>query len=290
MDTLKNMNAALRYIENNLDNEIDYFQIATLSGTSEYHFRRLFSYLSGMSLNTYIRNRKLSQASLDLQKDNSKVIDIAVKYGYNSADGFTRAFKEWSGINPSEVKKAKNLKLFPQMTFQLTIRGGNDLNYRVEKKEAFKLVGISKRVPIIFEGQNPEIIKLIQSITKEQKEKLQSFRNTDVKTVVQASYNFDSGRNKENGSLDHIVGSITTLTREFPGFDVVKVPEVTWAIFTSQGPFPQTMQDTWAKIASEWLPSTNYELENVPEISFTGDLTEMQNVYSEIWIGVKEKN
>ncbi|GKU83011.1 AraC family transcriptional regulator [Niallia sp. NCCP-28] len=290
MDTLKNMNAALRYIENNLDSEIDYLQIAKFAGTSEYHFRRLFSYLSGMSLNTYIRNRKLSQASLDLQKDTSKVIDIAVKYGYHSADGFTRAFKEWSGINPSEVKKAKNLKLFPQMTFQLTIRGGTDLNYRIEKKEAFKLVGISKRVPIVFEGQNPEIIKLIQSITKEQKEKLQSFRNTDIKTVVQASYNFDSERQKEKGNLDHLVGSITTLNRDFSNFEVVHVPECTWAIFTSSGPFPQTMQDTWSKIASEWLPSSNYELADVPEISFTGDLSNLEHVHSEIWIGVKEKN
>lgn len=289
MDTLKNLNDALSYIEKNLDARIDFDIVAKLSGTSNYHFRRLFSYLSGMSLNTYIRNRKLSQASLDLQKENSKVIDVALKYGYNSADSFTRAFKEWSGLNPSEVKKAKNLKLFPRITFQLTIQGGIDLNYRVEKKEAFKLVGISKRVPIIFEGQNPEIIKLIQSITKEQKEKLQSFRNTNVKTVVNASYNFDGGRNEEKGDVDHLVGSITTLDREFPNFDVVEVPAITWAIFTSQGSFPKTMQETWAKIASEWLPSSNYELADVPEISFTGDLSDLENVYSEIWIGVKTK-
>lgn len=289
MDTLKNLNDALSYIEKNLDARIDFDIVAKLSGTSNYHFRRLFSYLSGMSLNTYIRNRKLSQASLDLQKENSKVIDVALKYGYNSADSFTRAFKEWSGLNPSEAKKAKNLKLFPRITFQLTIQGGIDLNYRVEKKEAFKLVGISKRVPIIFEGQNPEIIKLIQSITKEQKEKLQSFRNTNVKTVVNASYNFDGGRNEEKGDVDHLVGSITTLDREFPNFDVVEVPAITWAIFTSQGSFPKTMQETWAKIASEWLPSSNYELADVPEISFTGDLSDLENVYSEIWIGVKTK-
>lgn len=289
MDTLKNLNDALSYIEKNLDARIDFDIVAKLSGTSDYHFRRLFSYLSGMSLNTYIRNRKLSQASLDLQKENSKVIDVALKYGYNSADSFTRAFKEWSGLNPSEVKKAKNLKLFPRITFQLTIQGGIDLNYRVEKKEAFKLVGISKRVPIVFEGQNPEIIKLIQSITKEQKEKLQSFRNTNVKTVVNASYNFDGGRNEEKGDVDHLVGSITTLDREFPNFDVVEIPAITWAIFTSQGSFPKTMQETWAKIASEWLPSSNYELADVPEISFTGDLSDLENVYSEIWIGVKTK-
>lgn len=290
MDTLKNLNAALSYLEKNLDKEIDFHEAAKLSGTSEYHFRRLFSYLSGMSLNTYIRQRKLSQACIDLQKGNSKVIDIAIKYGYNSADSFARAFKEWAGINPSEVKKAKYLKTFPQMTFQLTIKGGIDLNYRIEQKEAFKLVGISKRVPIVFEGQNPEIIKMVQSITAEQKQALQSFRNTDVKTVVQASYNFDSERNAEKGALDHLVGSITTLTGDFSGFEVLDVPKGTWAIFVSQGPFPQAMQETWAKIASEWLPSSPYELKNVPEISFTGDLSDPANVYSEIWIGVKEKN
>lgn len=289
MDMLRDLNQALSYIEAHLDQDIDYDKLAQLAGTSDYHFRRLFSYLSGMSLNSYIRNRRLSEASLKLQRDPVRVIDVAIKYGYQSADGFTRAFKDWCGLNPSEVKSSTQLKVFPRMTFQLTVQGGVDMNYRIVQKEAFKLVGVKKRVPIIFEGQNPEIVKLMQSITAEQRMKLQSYRNTDVSTVVNASYHFDEGRKEEKGELDHLIGSITTLDIDFGSFEVVEVPACTWAIFSSEGPFPKTMQDIWAKIASEWLPSSHYELIDVPEISFTGDMSNLQQVYSEIWIGVTEK-
>ncbi|GAV14968.1 AraC family transcriptional regulator [Paenibacillus sp. NAIST15-1] len=289
MDMLKDMNLALAYIEDNLDQDIDYAQVARLAGTSEYHFRRLFSYLAGMSLNTYVRNRRLSQAGQELHKSDVKVIDVAIKYGYHSVDGFTRAFKDWLGIAPSEVRGLNHLKVFPRMTFQLTIRGGIDMNYRIERKDAFKLVGVKRRVPIVFEGENADILKLSQSITVEQRTKLQSYRNTDFTTVVNASYHFGEERHEEKGELDHLIGSITTLDADFDGFEVVEVPACTWAIFSSVGSYPHTLQQTWAKIASEWLPSSSYELIDVPEICFTGDMSDPHQVYSEIWIGVKEK-
>lgn len=289
MDMLKDMNQAMHYIEENLDGEIDFDQVAALAGVSEYHFRKMFSYLAGMGLSSYIRNRRLSQAAFDLKQGGERVLDIAVKYGYDSADGFSRAFREWSGINPSEVKDSVSLKVFPRLTFQLTIQGGMDMEYRIEEKEAFKLVGVKKRVPILFEGQNPEIMKMVQSITPEQREKLQSWRNTEVKTVVNASFNFDEGRSEQKGQLDHLIGSITTLDENFEDFEVVEIPAGSWAIFTTTGPFPETLQKVWGQIFAEWLPSSNYELVEGPEISFNGDMSDLQNVYSEIWIPVKKR-
>lgn len=161
------------------------------------------------------------------------------------------------------------------------------MEYRIEEKAPFKLVGIKKRVSIVFEGQNPEIMKIAQSITAEQREKLGAYRNTAVGGVVNASFNFDDGRNKEQGELDHLIGSITTLDQDFEDFDVVEVPAMSWAVFGVDGPFPQTMQEAWGKIFSEWLPSSNYELVDGPEISFNGDMSDLQRVYSEIWIPVK---
>lgn len=289
MDMLINFNKAMDYIETHLEEEIDFNMVSKVAGVSEYHFRKMFSYLSGMTLSSYIRKRRLSKASFDLMKKNIKIIDIAIKYGYDSADGFTRAFKEWFGVNPSDVKYVDNLKIFPRMTFQLTIKGGSNMNYRIEKKEAFKLVGVKGKVPIVFEGVNQEIMKIAQSITEEQRKLLQSYRNEGVKTVVNASFNFDDRRYEEKGKLNHLIGSITTLDTDFGSFDVVEVPACTWAIFSCKGSFPTVFQDTWAKILSEWLPSSNYELIDIPEISFNGDMSDMQNVYSEIWIGVKEK-
>ena len=288
MDMLKDMNEALRYIEDHLDGEIDFNKVAAIAGVSEFHFRKMFSYLSGMGLSSYIRSRRLSQAAIDLQRE-QRVLDVAVKYGYDSADGFSRAFREWSGMSPSEVKNSDRFKAFPRLTFQLTIQGGMDMEYRIAEKDAFKLVGIKRRVPIVFEGHNPEIMKIAQSITAEQRGQLQQWRNTDVQTVVNASLNFDDGRLEEKGELDHLVGSITTLKDDFEDFDVVEVPAGSWAIFSLEGPFPQKLQDTWGKIFSDWLPSSNYELVDGPEISFNGEMADLQEVYSEIWIPVKKR-
>jgi len=286
---LKSMNKALDYIELHLHDEIDDAELEKITGTSVYHFRRMFSFLSGMSLGEYIRNRKLSNATFDLLHEGMSVTETAFKYGYESVDGFSRAFREWSGINPSEVKKKKNmLKAFPKLSFQLTVQGGIDMDYKLEKKEAFRIVGVKRRVPIQFEGENQEIIKLAKSIAPEQRKKLHSYANMEPNQIVNASYNFDEGRMEEQGSLDHMIGFLTTKDSDFEAFDVVEVPALTWAIFSSKGAFPKTMQETWGKIVSEWLPSSDYELVEAPEISFTGDLSDRNNVYSEIWIPVKK--
>lgn len=284
------MNEALDYIESHLMDDIDDNVLERITGMSIYHFRRMFSFLSGMSLRTYIRNRKLSNATFDLLHEGMSVTETAFKYGYESVDGFSRAFREWSGINPSEVKKHHKFKAFPKLSFQLKVQGGMDMDYRIENKKAFKIVGVKKRVPIQFEGVNQEIVKLAQSITAEQRKKLHSYANMEPYQVVNASFNFDNEVIEEKGSLDHMIGFLTTKESGFDEFEVLEVPAHTWAIFSTQGEFPKVMQETMAKIVAEWLPSSNYELVEAPEISFTGDLSDRKNVYSEIWLAVKKKS
>lgn len=286
---LKSLNESIDYIESHLNDEIDYAEVERITGISIYHYRRIFSYLSGMSLGEYIRNRKLSNATFDLLNKGKSVTETAFKYGYESVDGFSRAFREWSGISPSEVKKSNKLKAFPKLSFQLMMNGGMDMDYRIEKKEAFKIVGVKKRVPIQFEGESQEIITLAKSITAEQRKKLHSFANMEPYQVVNASFNFDDERMTGKGYLDHMIGVLTKNDAPFDELDVVEVPEQTWAVFSSKGEFPKVMQDTWGKIVSEWLPSFDYELVEAPEISFTGDMSDRNNVYSEIWIAVKRK-
>ncbi|WP_062106082.1 AraC family transcriptional regulator [Bacillus niameyensis] len=286
---LKSMNEALEYIESRLHDEIDESELERMTGTSIYHFRRMFSFLSGMSLGEYVRNRKLSNATFDLLHEGMSVTETAFKYGYVSVDGFSRAFREWAGISPSEVKKKNMLKAFPKLSFQLTIQGGINMDYRIEKKESFKIVGVKKRVPIQFEGENQEIIKLAKSITHEQREILYSYANMEPNQIVSASYSFDDVRMEEKGGLDHMIGVLTTRELDSKKFDTVEVPALTWAVFSSKGEFPKVMQDTWGKIVSEWLPSSDYELVEAPEISFTGDLSDRSNVHSEIWIAIKKR-
>lgn len=290
MDLLKDMNTAMKYIEENLTNEIDFKVVARLAHCSEYHFKRMFSFLAGITLSEYICRRRLSLAAFELQNRNVKVIDVAMKYGYNSPDSFTRAFLNLHGVTPSEARNnGQQLKAYPIMTFQLSIRGGNEMNYRIEQKEAFNIVGIMKRVPIVFEGENPEIAAMWQSLTMEKIEELQNLSNVDPKGMIQASTNFSEGRMEGKGELDQYIGVATT--RENPeNFLKFEVPDLTWAIFESTGPFPNTLQETWGRIYSEWFPSSNYQVTEGPEIlSIKSKDLSSPSVKCEIWIPVLKK-
>ncbi|PFJ01395.1 AraC family transcriptional regulator [Priestia megaterium] len=290
MDLLRNMNRALHYIEENLTNDIDFREVARLALCSEYHFKRMFSFLAGITLSEYIRRRRLKLAAFELKDSNIKVIDVAIKYNYSSPDSFTRAFQNLHGITPSEAKKnGSSLKAFPKMTFQLSIKGGNEMNYRIEEKEAFHIVGIKERVPIIFHGVNPKIAAMWESLNDETIRKLKELSNVTPLGLLSASVNFSEGRMEEKGQLDHYIGVATT--KDCPDHLVqLEVPAETWAVFEAVGPFPDTLQDVWGRIYSEWFPSSNYEQVEGPEILWN----EHKNVTSptfksEIWIPVLKK-
>lgn len=286
---LNELNHVIDYIEDHLTDEISLEKISEYAGVSDFHFRKIFFYLSGLTLNEYIKNRKLSEASMDLL-NGEKVTDVALKYGYQSMDGFTRAFKKWSGFLPSDVIKKGISKSFPKLSFIITVKGGITMEFRIEDKPAFNLVGVSKRVPMQFEGVNNEIVKLAQSITDEQKEEMHSLQNIEPYEIINASYEADANFLKEEGYLTHLIGVLTTENQVSYLLEKVPVKAYTWAIFPNEGPFPYTLQDTMAKIYSEWLPSSDYEVINAPAFSFTKmDKDKKDFAYSEVWIPVHKR-
>lgn len=290
MDSLKNMNGAIKFIEENLTNEIDFKEVARLACCSEYHFKRMFSFLAGISLSEYIRRRRLTLAAFELKNSNIKVIDIAIKYGYSSPDSFARAFQHLHGITPSEARSnGHSLKAYPPMSFQLSIKGGSEMNYRIEEKEAFHIIGIKKRVPIIFNGVNPEIASMWKSLDEKTINELKNLSNVEPLGLLSASANFSEGRLEEKGELDHYIGAATT--RECPdNLTQLNVDASTWAVFEAVGPFPETLQNVWGRIYSEWFPSSNYEQREGPEILWNEnkDITS-PTFRSEIWIPVIKK-
>lgn len=290
MDTLRDMNAAIRYIEDHLTEDIDLKEVAKRALCSEYHFQRMFSFLAGITLSEYIRRRRLTLAGFELESSSARVIDVAVKYGYSSPDAFTRAFQGLHGITPSEAKNGgRRLKAYPRMTFQLSIKGGSEMNYRIVEKQAFKIVGIKKRVPIVFEGVNPEIAAMWQSLTGELIQELKALSNSEPIGLISASTNFSEGRMEEKGELDHYIGVATT--ESCPAhLAQLDVPPLTWAVFEAIGPFPETLQEIWGRIYSEWFPSANYEIAKAPEILWNESKdTASPTFRSEIWIPVIKK-
>jgi AraC family transcriptional regulator len=291
MDSLTSMNNAMQYIEEHLTDDIDYSEVSKIACRSEYHFKRMFSFLSGIGLSEYIRRRRLTLAALDLKDTNLRIIDVAIKYGYDSADAFSRAFHSMHGILPSEARSENTqLKAYPRMTFQLSIKGGCEMNYRIVEKGPFKLVGIKKRVPIIFKGANPEIAKMAELLTPEIIKQLKAISNVEPTGIISASVNFSEGRMEEKGELDHYIG-VATSSNETADFDVLKIDASTWAIFESIGPFPETLQNVWGRIYSEWFPSSGYEVAPGPEILWNESPdTGNPKHRSEIWLPVKKKD
>ena len=290
MDTLTSMNKALEYIEENLTDELDYSQISKIAFCSEYHFKRMFSFLAGISLSEYIRRRRLTLAAIELKNKNLRIIDIAVKYGYISADSFSRAFQNLHGILPSEARKEDaQIKAYPKMTFQLSIKGGNEMNYKIVEKQSFKIVGFKKRVSMVFKGINPEIADMTSLLTSEIIKQLKSISNVEPLGIISASTNFSEERMEGKGELDHYIG-VASNSDDTASFDVLNVNSGTWAVFEAIGPFPETLQDVWGRIYSEWFPSSGYETVIGPEILWNENPDTGNPKYkSQIWIPVRKK-
>ncbi|KAF1297486.1 AraC family transcriptional regulator [Enterococcus sp. JM4C] len=284
---LKNLNQLVDYLEEHLLEELSLKDLSLKMGISDYHLKRTFSFIAGVSIAEYVKNRKLSLANVDLLQG-MPVTEVAFKYGYQSLDGFSRAFREWSGYLPSEIKKLNFQKTFPKLTFYINVKGGISMELKLENKEQFNIIGVAKKVPIQFEGVNQSIIELAQSITPEQRAEMHEVGDLYPNQVVNVSYNFDETRMEETGELTHMIGFLSTQENPYTDLEQLTVPAHTWAIFPNKGLFPQTLQETMARIFSEWLPSSGYELVEAPEISFTEYSEKQEEVYSEVWIAVKK--
>lgn len=278
------------HIENHLTDEIDFFEVARVALCSEYHFRRMFPFMTGVSLSEYIRRRRLSLAASELSDCSKPVADIARKYGYDSPDSFTRAFKNWHGVTPSEVRKGgQTIKSYPKMIFHLSIKGGIEMKHRIIDKEAFNIVGITKRVHIQFEGENPEVAAMWRNLSRNTIQKLKSLSDIEPKGLIQASTNFDEGRMEEKGGLDHYIGVATTKT-DVDGFTTLLVPASMWAVFEIEDSSTEKIQNTWGRIYSDWFPESDYELSEGPEILWSEMLDDPPiEQKSEIWMPIRKK-
>lgn len=287
MNNLMRLNQAVEYIENNLNGEIDMAQVAQIALCSEFHFSKMFSYLAEMPLSEYVRMRKLTLAACDLQAPDISVLDVAIKYNYTSADAFTRAFKRVHGVLPSEVRNGSvKLKSFPKLRFEIKVTGGIEMEYRIVSKESFKIVGFKERVTITHNGVNPEIAAMYKRLDLDMVIGLKKLSNIEPRGIVALSTNFVDRHLDGVGTLDHTIGVATTESSS--EFTETEIAAGTWVVFTSCGPFPQTLQATWAKIYGQWFPSSNYTPTGEAELVWhqSPDTTN-PDYLSEIWIKVE---
>lgn len=267
---------ALQYIEDNLTENLQIEDIAAKAYVSPFYFQRIFSVLCGFTVSEYIRNRRLSLAAQELSADNVKVIDIALKYGYDSNDSFTRAFTKFHGISPSSAKeKGAKLKAFAPVRIKLTLEGGTMMEYRILEKAAFTVMGKSRR--FCSDTSYEEIPKFWQE-----------HMNSSDNKIVCGMYGICLDGDGKN--FDYLIADNYLPWNEIPEGYVTKViPAGTWAVFPCRGALPKALQDVNTKIWSEWLPNCkeyklagNYNL----EVYLTPPQENPDDYYSEIWVPV----
>ncbi len=284
MELLTQLNKAMEYIEENITDEKALSSVSNVTMYSSYHFQRIFNYIADMPLSEYIRRRKMSLAAMELQESNVKIIDLAVKYGYDSADSFTRAFVKQHGITPTLARKScVNYQIYPPLTFQIQIRGVQKMNWRIEEREAFEVFGIER----FFKNDESDKIPEFWDETRED--------GSRIKLVEQAS---------GYGPMA-ICGHIEDYENEFPyiiccevregcntdGFKVVQVPKATWAVFRAEGMKDHSncqIPELFKRAYREWLPSSGYNKAPAPDMEIYGNY-ETGEIYEEVWIPVVKK-
>lgn len=285
MDWLNRMNEAINYIEENLDQEIDYNQLAKITCCSSFHFSKLFAFASDITLGEYIRQRRLSMAALDLVNTSDKIIDIALKYGYNSPTAFTRAFINMHGIAPSAAREnGVMLKSISKITFQMSIKGGKEMNYKIEEKPSMRFVGKKEAVNCIG-GQNfVRIPQIWEEVFEEGSfDRILELSNGNPTGVLGICANF---REKE---FDYFVASSSE--KEVPeGMEELTIPAGLWVVFQCVGPMPSAIQEVWKRVYTEWFPNSGYEHAGEAEIEWYSDGDgDAVDYVSEIWIPIIKK-
>lgn len=283
---LERLNEALEHIESHLDQRIEAAELARIALTSEYHLRRLFSALAGISLSEYIRRRRLTLAGAEVLAGERTLLEIAVRYGYGSGEAFARAFRAVHGVGPGEARRnGAALHAQPRISFRLTVEGSSSMRYRVVAKEPFRVVGKKARVPLVHEGMNPAIADFIRGIDAETKRRIAALSDQQPEGIVGVSDNLDPSR-AEGTELDYYHGVVTAAPVP-EDLDALTVPAGTWAVFENEGPFPQALQYLWRDVFTQWFPSNPYQSRPGPEILRTHLSQDGTRADAELWIPVE---
>lgn len=289
MDWISKLNESINYIEENLTGEISYEAISKIAGCSVYNFQRMFSYIADKSLSEYIRNRRLTMAAFELLNNNERIIDISLKYGYESQDAFTRAFKNFHGVLPSKVRnETVQLKSCPKISFQIKIKGENHMDYRIEQWPEFKVMGISQKLKT--EKAFEVIPKLWEDAWKDgtMQKFLDHFPNYRPSGFLGIAQGGEWGESEDMEYIIAVTNYVDTAKYEYmpviEGMKEFTYPAATWAVFKANGELPESIQNVYKQFYSEWLPNSGYELDNLPVIECY-----MQENQQEVWIAVAKK-
>lgn len=288
MEWLDKMTDAIDYMEKHMEEQLDIEKVAKAAYSSTFHFQRMFHMLTGMTVAEYVRKRKLTLAAQELAMSSAaRVLDVALKYGYDSPESFAKAFRRVHGITPSAAREAgANLKAYPRISFHLSLKGDKDMDYRIVERKEFNVVGkalkvttkdneSTKRIPEFWNecGKDGTIEKLCTAL---------------IGSNVLLGICMDMELEKEQ--FTYMIAVEGNDISKDSAITARTIPAATWAVFTSVGPMPGAIQKVIEKIYQEWFPATGYEHAEAPELEVypPGD-TMAEDYHCEVWIPVIKK-
>lgn len=290
MDWITGISKAIDYIEEHITEPTDYARAAKEACSSPFNFQRVFALLCGYTLGDYVRMRRLTLAGEELLSTDAKVIDVALKYGYDLPESFSRAFTRFHGVSPSAVRKGAAIRSFSRICVKLILTGGSIMEYRIEKKQAAKIICrrreftkpgddyTNREIPEFWNecGRDGSIQKLCGYIKD-------SAQFKGLLGVCFSTEMTDSG-------FPYGIGAEYDGESDPQDFEIVEIPAYTYAVFTVRGKMPDAFRETYRKICTEFFPQSGYEYGNGVEIEVYPSADVQNPDYTcEIWIAVKPK-
>lgn len=276
---------AISYMEDNITEDLTIEEIAKRVSVSPFYFQKGFAMLCGFTVGEYIRQRRLTLAGSELVSTDKKIIDIALEYGYDSPDSFTKAFTRFHGVTPTAARKdGAMIRSFAPLKIKFILEGGYVMDYKIVEKDSFTVMGASRMFR--YDQAITEIPAFWSELHQAGKER-----------IVCGMYGVCIDESMGADEFEYLIADNYNPAAELPAGLVTKViPAHTWAVFVCRGAMPQSLQDVNKKIFSEWLPNCkDYEIAAGYNIEMYNDPAEYpkgtqdENYYSEIWIPVKKK-
>jgi AraC family transcriptional regulator len=286
MGWVESLQKAIDYMENHLLDDISIESIAKQANVSEFHFQRIFSVLTDITVGDYLRRRRLTLAAQELSTTDSKVIEVALKYGYDTPESFSKAFRRQHGITPSQARNyTGKLKSYNRLTIQVNLKGAEPMNYKIVEKESFKVVGVKREFSCVNGENMVEIPKMWNDVHIDgTNDLLFKLNNGGLKGVLGVCVD-----KRDSGAplMDYWIAA--NHVGETPGGLLeLEIPASKWGVFEVNGAMPDAMHKAWKEIFSEWFPSNQYEHAGTPDLEvYSEGNPSSPDYYSEIWIPLK---
>ncbi len=285
MEWLQRMTDAIDYMEKHIEEPLNIAKVSQIAYASSFHFQRMFHMLTGITVMDYLRKRRLTLAAQELAVRKVKVIEVAFKYGYETPESFAKAFKQLHGISPTAARASgQKLKAFPRISFQMSLKGDQQMDYKIIAKEAFQVMGKALKVST-KDGENLKRIPVFWTECCQDGtcEKLCMGKAQEMLGIC-----MDMEQDKEQ--FTYMIAVKRGEEHRGGEFAVREIPASTWAVFTSTGSMPDAIQKVFERIFQEWFPATGYEHADGPELEVypPGDLN-APDYRCEVWIPVVKK-